>query len=119
MSMKRDYDSCVQKRRWDTYKTCYECGTFKRCKYEKKPNWFGRIIEAITVGVYQLLINRRLKKIFGHASKKSVRRWRDAMRRAQAEEARRDQERQEQKIQKLNALQDRDIELDGERGDNV
>lgn len=113
MRQEKVYDSCVHKRRWDIYKTCYECGTFKRCKHEKKPNWFGRLLEAIVVGIYRFFINRKLKTMFGAANKRSVRKWRDVMKRAQAEEQGRKNERQERKIQELNSLQDRDIELDG------
>lgn len=50
--MKRKYDSCVFKRDWKHYKTCFEC----KCQCtEYKLNLIGRIQEAIVLGWYRIV----------------------------------------------------------------
>ncbi len=61
--MKKKYDSCVFKREWIHYKTCFECTAKKTC-VTWKPNWFAQLGEAILVGLYRFGINRKLRKLF-------------------------------------------------------
>lgn len=60
--MKRKYDSCVFKRDWKHYKTCFEC----KCQCtEYRPNLIGRIQEVIVLGWYRMkerIIIRRLQR---------------------------------------------------------
>ncbi len=67
-------ESCVFKRDWKNYKTCYECGTMRKCERADKPGWFGRLTEQIIVGWYRWRINKKLRKMFHGARKKSVQR---------------------------------------------
>ena len=69
--MKREYDSCVFKRDWAHYKTCNECPT--RCK--DRYNWYQRIIETVMVWWYRRKIKRELQRTFGGTklSKRQIR----------------------------------------------
>ena len=60
--MKKKYDSCVFKREWIHYKTCYECPARRTCYH--MPNAFTQIGEAIIVGLYRWRINSKLKRLF-------------------------------------------------------
>ena len=71
--MKKEYDSCVMKRDWKSYKTCNECTSKKTCT--ERLSWWQRAIESVFVGWYRIRINRQLKRVFGHTklSKRDIR----------------------------------------------
>lgn len=56
--------SCVFKKDWRYYKTCYECGMLRECKSEYKPNWRWRIIEAVVVWWKRRQIKRHMRRMF-------------------------------------------------------
>ena len=68
--MKRKYDSCVFKRDWKHYKTCFEC----KCQCtEYRPDLIGRIYEVIVLGWYRIkerIIIRRYRKTMERILKK-------------------------------------------------
>ena len=71
--------SCVFKRDWKNYKTCYECSTRKKCTRSDKPKWYERIIEQLVVSYKRYRISRALGNMFGGISRKSFRRVIDAI----------------------------------------
>jgi hypothetical protein len=71
---KKKIKSCVFKRDWKHYKTCYECGTLRKCTRKDKPKWYARIVEQLVVWHDRRCINRELRKKFAGISKKDARR---------------------------------------------
>ena len=71
--MKKQYDSCVAKRYWKSYKTCNECTSKNKC--EERWTWWQRAIETVMVGWYRRKINKKLKGVFGGTklSKRDIR----------------------------------------------
>ena len=74
MKQTKKQQLCVFKHDWKHYKTCYECGTLRKCERSDKPKWYARIIEQVVVWHNRLHINKELHRHFAGMSKKSVRR---------------------------------------------
>lgn len=64
--------SCVFKKDWRYYKTCYECGMLRECKSEYKPNWRWRIIEAVVVWWKRRQIKRHMRRMFQDTSRRQI-----------------------------------------------
>ena len=74
MKQTKEQKSCVFKRDWKHYKTCYECGILRQCERSDKPKWYERILEHILVSWERWRINRKLRTKFRGMSKKNLRR---------------------------------------------
>lgn len=82
MKQTKEQKSCVFKRDWKHYKTCYECGTLRQCERPDKPKWYERILEQILVSWERWRINRKLRTKFSGMSKKNLRRVISAIKKA-------------------------------------
>lgn len=82
MKQTKKQQLCVFKRDWKNHKTCYECGTLRRCTHPGKPKWYGRILEQILVSWERWRINRKLRTNFRGVSKKGIRRIIDITKKA-------------------------------------
>ena len=72
METKEKVPSCVFKKSWQFYKTCYECGQLRQCDNEHKPNVLMRLIEPIVVGWYRRHIKLKMKRLFAGHSKREI-----------------------------------------------
>lgn len=70
---KKTYDSCVFKRDWRYYKTCFECGAKKTCITYRQP-WYWQLMEAVIVGWKRWRIRRKLNPIFRGRTAKQIKR---------------------------------------------
>lgn len=75
--------TCVFKKDWKHYKTCYECGTLRKCKRDDKPKWYERIVEQLVIWWYRWSINRQLRSMFGGFSKRDIKRISAALKKTQ------------------------------------
>lgn len=82
MKQAKEQKSCVFKRDWKHYKTCYECGTLHQCERSDKPKWYARIIEQVVVWYNRSRINKELHRHFAGISKKSIRRIYDEIKKS-------------------------------------
>lgn len=70
--MDKSIKSCVMKKTWQNYKTCFECGLRRKCASEHKPNLFGQIYEAIVVYIYRKKIALKTKKLIKGYSRSDI-----------------------------------------------
>ncbi len=70
--MKSSIKSCVTKRTWQHYKTCFECTLRKKCASEYKPNWFGQIYESVAVWLLQKGIKFKMRRLFKGFSRRDI-----------------------------------------------